>query len=619
MSKNVDYKNSKNSLLSDNPFLASEWHPTKNGRLSPEAVTPMTNRKVWWLGRCGHEWKASIGSRNSGHGCPYCSNQKLLIGFNDIKTRFPEILPEWDYERNVDLPENILSTSKIVWWKCINGHSYEMKIQSRVGKSKSGCPYCSVPIKKILKGFNDLATTHPYVLTEWDYDKNELNPDEITAGSEKKAWWKCKLGHSFEQKINYKTKSQLESTCPYCSNQKLLSGYNDLATTHPYIVEEWDYEKNDVLPTQIGVGIHKKIWWKCPFGHSYSAYPSNRCGQTHTGCPKCDKENHTSFSEQAIYYYIKKFYPDVINSDKEQIGMELDIFIPKLNVAIEYDGKTWHKNNKYELKKNKVCKEKNIKLIRIREEGLELYDDCICVVRKDIRSSESLSNVTAEVLRLINITNADIDVDRDAAIIYSSYIQIRKTKSLASVYPEIAEEWHPTKNGDLTAAMVAPKANKRVWWLGKCGHEYQMPIDNRTSNKCKCPFCAGKRVLVGFNDFETWCKENGSTLLEEWDYERNTILPSEVTKSSDKKVYWKCKKCSNIWTTKIDIRTRQNAGCPKCVNHYRNVKPVINLDTNVKYESIDDAAKKLGINKVCIGNVCRGKQKTAGGYRWSFL
>lgn len=112
------------------------------------------------------------------------------------------------------------------------------------------------------------------------------------------------------------------------------------------------------MPTQIGVGTHEKIWWKCPFGHSYQTYPSNRCGKQHTGCPICDKENHTSFPEQAVLYYIKKYYPDAINSDKERIGMELDIYIPQLDIAIEYDGKTWHNNNSYEIKKNIVCKEK---------------------------------------------------------------------------------------------------------------------------------------------------------------------------------------------------------------------------------------------------------------------
>lgn len=472
--------------------------------------------------------------------------------------------------------------------------------------------------KKILKGLNDLATTHPHILNEWDYEKNTVKPEEISSGSAKKVWWKCKKGHSFEQSIIYKAKSELESTCPYCSHQKLLTGYNDLATTHTYILDEWDYEKNSILPTQIGVGTHEKIWWKCPFGHSYQAYPSNRCGKQHTGCPICVKENHTSFPEQAVLYYIKKYFPDAINSDRKRIGMELDIYIPQLDIAIEYDGKRWHNNNSYEQKKNKICKEQKLALIRIREEGLKIYDDCICLVRNDTRSNDSLSAVIAELLKLVNNIDADIDVDRDSAFIYSSYIETRKAISLASLFPQIASEWHPTKNGQLTPIMVAPVSNKKVWWLGECGHDYQMEIGNRTYQNCGCPYCSGKRILKGFNDLETWCKENDKSLLEEWDFTKNSILPSEVTKASDKLIYWKCKKCSNVWKTKVDSRTRMKSGCPKCASYYRNAKAVINLDTNKVYESMIAAGKDLNINSTCIGNVCRGKQKKAGGYRWAY-
>lgn len=100
-------------------------------------------------------------------------------------------------------------------------------------------------------------------------------------------------------------------------------------------------------------------------------------------------------------------------------------------------------------------------LIRIREAGLKLYDDCICIVREDNRSSEGLSNVIVELLKQLGNTTVDVDVDRDATTIYSSYIETRKSKNLASIFPDLAKEWHPTKNGSLTAEMVAPVANKK--------------------------------------------------------------------------------------------------------------------------------------------------------------
>ena len=82
---------------------------------------------------------------------------------------------------------------------------------------------------------------------------------------------------------------------------------------------------------------HYKAWWKYPFGHSYQAWLSNRCGKTCSGCPICDKENHTSFPEQALFFYVKKVFPDAVNSDKTAIGMELDIYIPSRKTDYKRD------------------------------------------------------------------------------------------------------------------------------------------------------------------------------------------------------------------------------------------------------------------------------------------
>ena len=80
-----------NDLATTHPKLAKEWHPTKNGDLKPTQLTFGCNKKVWWLGECGHEWEAQINSRrNNTRNCPYCANKKVLRGFNDIVTTHPQ-------------------------------------------------------------------------------------------------------------------------------------------------------------------------------------------------------------------------------------------------------------------------------------------------------------------------------------------------------------------------------------------------------------------------------------------------------------------------------------------------------------------------------------------------
>ncbi len=130
------------SLLEKCPEVAKEWNYDKNVGLTPDKVTAKTNRKVWWKCSKGHEWEATVNRRSSGSGCPFCSGRKALIGFNDLTTTNPELVLEWDYEKNNELsPEMFTRGAETkVWWKCEKGHSWLASIGHRT--SGRGCPYC---------------------------------------------------------------------------------------------------------------------------------------------------------------------------------------------------------------------------------------------------------------------------------------------------------------------------------------------------------------------------------------------------------------------------------------------------------------------------------------------
>ncbi|MEQ2536656.1 zinc-ribbon domain-containing protein [Coprococcus comes] len=137
----------QNDLAKVNPDLAAEWHPSKNGSLLPSQITAGSNRKVWWLGKCGHEWQAVVSSRTRGNGCPFCANKRVLPGFNDLATTYPEIAEEWNYKRNGALsPEDFTyGSERKVWWVCSKcGYEWETTINNRTnGYFKTGCPKCS--------------------------------------------------------------------------------------------------------------------------------------------------------------------------------------------------------------------------------------------------------------------------------------------------------------------------------------------------------------------------------------------------------------------------------------------------------------------------------------------
>ena len=123
--------------------MAKEWHSTKNGNLLPSDVLSGSNKKVWWIGECGHEWDATINSRNSGNGCSYCTNQKVLKGFNDLETINYQLAREWHPTKNEDLKptEVVANSGKRVWWHGECGHEWATSIYHR--NNGTNCPMCT--------------------------------------------------------------------------------------------------------------------------------------------------------------------------------------------------------------------------------------------------------------------------------------------------------------------------------------------------------------------------------------------------------------------------------------------------------------------------------------------
>jgi glutaredoxin len=208
--------NGINDLATIDPELAEEWNEDKNGELTPEMVSASSSKKVWWKCKKGHEWKTSIANRKNGTGCPYCSGNKLLTGYNDLKTISPDLADEWNYEKNGNLlPEMVTAHSpKKVWWKGKCGHEWQAIIGNRT--KGSGCIYCSR--QKALVGFSDLKTTNPELADEWNYEKNtDINIETIMAGSHKKVWWRCSKGHEWQAAVYSRSSG---TGCPFCKKTK---------------------------------------------------------------------------------------------------------------------------------------------------------------------------------------------------------------------------------------------------------------------------------------------------------------------------------------------------------------------------------------------------------------
>lgn len=246
-------------LESQNPYLASEFHPTKNEHPVYWYATG-SNKKVWWLCKLGHEWEAVVNSRHAkGYGCPFCSNQRLLVGFNDLQTRFPDLAIEFDSQRNGIASREVLAGGTTrYWWHCKRcGYDWRQHLNNRIANG-SNCPACFG--KKPIKGYSDLETRCPDLLSEFDYEKNSKTPDDIHYHSRTSYWWKC-LAQGHEWKTDPNSRSRQGHGCPKCclrSTSTIENLVREGLRAMPFFTEVSKDHTDSVEVTREAKGRYKK-------------------------------------------------------------------------------------------------------------------------------------------------------------------------------------------------------------------------------------------------------------------------------------------------------------------------------------------------------------------------
>ena len=409
--------------VSDNAQLMAEWDWEKNIGLDPAQLTLGSNKKVWWKCSQGHEWQISIAHRYRGHNCPSCANQRVLRGYNDLQTINPNLANEWNFEKNNGLtPADVLpGSSKKVWWKCNKGHEWKATISSR-NKGK-GCPYCSG--RFATKGVNDLQTINPSLAKEWHFEKNNgLTPADVLPNSSKIVWWRCVKGHDYQSTVSGRNNGH---GCPYCSNHKVLKGYNDLQTLNPVLAKEWNYKKNKALtPADVLPGSSKKVWWTCGIGHEWQAMVLSR--SRGSGCPICSGQQ------------VLKGYNDLQTTNQSlarEWNCEKNKGLTPTNITSNSGKKVWWKCN----------------------QGHEWQ---------------------AKISHRYNGSGCPYCSGRFA---------IKGENDLQTINPDLANEWDYDNNAELTPMDVLPNSNKKVWWKCNQGHRWQATIASRYQGN-GCPYCS---------------------------------------------------------------------------------------------------------------------------------
>ena len=417
------------------------------------------------------------------------------------------------------------------------------------------------------------------LLDEWDYEKNECNPNEVSYGSNEYAWWKCSFGHFWKSKIG--NRSLLKRGCPYCSGRKTLSGFNDFKTwcinnNREDLLKEWYYEKNDIAIEDISPQNNRKVWWKCSLGHEWDATIGSRTRSSRpSGCPYCSNppkrvlvgfndleswcrangredllsewdydENSitpkevTFGSGKAVWWKCSKAHrwKTAINcrttGSKTQcpICTRTQSSFPEQAVAY-YLNQAFTILQRYRINGYEVDVYIPEHKIAVEYDGRFFHDNEHTVLR-DKRKNEALEAVGVHLIRIKESVD-QFSVDNKIILFPAAngkYITDHFEKALSELIRIIAELIGIDCSIDIN--MQRDELNIRAYYMNTL-----------------------KENSVGVVYPE---------LIPEWDTEKNAGVDAfSFSAHNGKKVWWKCQK-GHYWYASINSRTQRKLGCPYC-------------------------------------------------------
>ncbi|MCY3410436.1 MAG: zinc-ribbon domain-containing protein [Candidatus Heimdallarchaeota archaeon] len=355
-------------------------------------------------------------------------------------------------------------------------------------------------------------TRSPHLVVDWD-DSNKIRPDQLTFGSHERIKWKCKIcAYRWETAVLDRTRG---NGCPSCSG----SVVNDLnrVTNHSswqILKDEWNYARNIKKPEEYSYGSTEQLWWICQMcNYEWNASLNHR--SRGAGCPRC--AGLVVNEENCLTNHPRW---------KELLNGEWDFEVIKLQPQ-------------------EISFGSNIKIN---------WNCCKCSYKwrspvKNRTRGEGCPNCAGKVVNEVNCLinhpawNAQLEKDWDFS----------------------KNTVHPSK--------YSYGSSKKVWWLcKKCEHSWKSHIKRRTRGD-GCPSCAGQ--VVSKKNSLTSHKLWKSKLKYEWDLDKNTCKPSEVSYGSNNKVWWICENCSYSWKAQVKNRIR-GSGCQNCRYIRIYGRPLIN-------------------------------------------
>ncbi len=548
----------------DNAELMAEWNWEKNNSmgLNPQLLTIGCHTKAWWICEKGHSYEAQIRNRVNGNGCSYCAGKKVMRGYNDLETFYPQVAAEWNYERNGDLsPQTVaFASNKKVWWRCKKcGGEYDAYIANRTLRGSS-CPYCAG--QKVLIGYNDLLSQSPGLAGEWS-ERNTIKPVDVTVFSKKKVYWICPLGHN-DYLMSIQSRSNRQG-CPICAQQSQTSFpeqaiFYYLKQAFPDAINRYIFEKKEIdtfLPSKnIGIEYNgyfshrdkakkdelKKIFFKS-LGIKLIAIKEYKYSQEQTNADFYINERFSYSDLNTLITELLRFLC---------IETVVDVNCERDTIAIKEQYVVRRKENSIAKLLPDLAKEwdyeRNGRITPIMvaaSSKLKFYWKCPLCGNSYQATPQSRRNGIA-----CRFCSKSTYTKRPPRDLFKKGVNDVETK-----HPELLVYWDYKRNQEVPSETYCV-GEKKIFWLCERGHSFSRTIRDFIHNQ-GCPICNGKKVLAGFNDLLSQKPE----LAAEWDYELNDCLPNEIYYANQSKdVHWICKICGHKWMSKV----KQRKNCPEC-------------------------------------------------------
>lgn len=460
-------------------------------------------------------------------------------------------------------------------WRCAKcGHEWQARIDKRL--AGQNCPACA---GRVATPANSLATIRPDVAALWDQERNgALTPNDVTLGSHRRAFFRCKKGHSYERPIYLMVTS---GGCKYCDGQ-VATDETNLKVLYPELAVQWNQERNGTRrPEEFRPGSNVKVWWRCDRGHEWEAVISKRALRG-DGCPLC--WTRASLVQLRTFAELRSIFPDARQEEMVH-GMEVDIWLPGIKTGVEVDGHYYHARRRVpDAKKSAVLKEHSVTLFRLSDAPEDIPGDPTVhykttggVRKADIDELVLLMRRTCGSLGTAIDEAMERYVSEQHFVAEHDYLQLRALRKLPALgqslenrFPEIAREWNYELNHPLTPAQVSFGSNSEAWFTcPDCGLPYKAEISNRTDQGTGCPRCHPNRYHAPAPGQSLGELHPG--LIAELHPTRNEgVDVSTLRPQSNLPLIWVCPTCQRVYSAPPNRRVRaflqtgRYSGCRFC-------------------------------------------------------